>query len=182
MRLHSGSSVPPFRLPAIDGSEFDLRTTAGTRLFLAFFRFATCPFCNLRMHELVTRLPELGGACRVVAIFDSPVDHLREHAGRHEAPFPVLADPRHGTYRAYGVERSVGGTFRGMVTRLPTLLRGVLLRGYWPLPIRGDPFTMPAEFLIDRDGTIATAHYGQDEGDHLPFKVVRDFAIPGGTR
>ena len=84
MRLHSGSSVPPFRLPAIDGSEFDLRTTAGTRLFLAFFRFATCPFCNLRMHELVTRLPELGGACRVVAIFDSPVDHLREHAGRHE--------------------------------------------------------------------------------------------------
>jgi peroxiredoxin len=176
MRLRSGTTAPSFRLPAIDGTAFDVASLSGRPFLLSFFRFATCPFCNLRMHELVTRVPTLGGALEAVAVFDSPLDHLKKHAGRHRAPFPVLADPAGAAYRAYGVERSARGTLRGMVTRLPTLVRAMLVEGYLPIPIRGHPFTMPADFLVDRHGIIRTAYYGRDEGDHLPFRIVESFA------
>jgi peroxiredoxin len=176
MRIHAGTTAPTFRLPSIDGTDLDLADLSGRPFLLSFFRFATCPFCNLRMHELVTRHGELGGALDLVAVFDSPIGHLREHAGRHRAPFPVLADPGGGCYRAYGVERSAVGTLRGMFTRLPTILRGMLVEGYLPLPIRGHPFTMPADFLVDRHGIIRTAYYGRDEGDHLPFEAIIKFA------
>jgi peroxiredoxin len=176
MRIRTGTTAPTFRLSSIDGTELDLADLSGKPFLLSFFRFATCPFCNLRMHELVTRLRELDGALDIVAVFDSPIGHLREHAGRHRAPFPVLADPGGACYRAYGVERSLGGTVKGMFTRLPTLLRGLLVEGYLPLPIRGHPFTMPADFLIDRHGIVRTAYYGRDEGDHLPFDAIVAFA------
>jgi hypothetical protein len=37
--------------------------------------------------------------------------------------------------------------------------------------------TMPADFLINEQGIIETAFYGQDEGDHLPFGIVKDFSL-----
>lgn len=181
MRLRPGTTAPTLRLPAISGGNFDLASLSGRPFLLSFFRFATCPFCNLRMHELVTRLPDLNGALEMVAVFDSPLAHLQEHAGRHRPPFPVLADPDGACYRAYGVERSVGGTFKGMITRLPALMRGMFVNGYLPIPIRGNLFTMPADFLIDRHGIIRTAYYGKDEGDHLPFEAIKSFAAAEGS-
>jgi hypothetical protein len=35
---------------------------------------------------------------------------------------------------------------------------------------------MPAEFLVDREGAVAVAYYGTDEGDHLPFEEIVRFA------
>jgi peroxiredoxin Q/BCP len=37
--------------------------------------------------------------------------------------------------------------------------------------------TMPADFLVDRDGIIQVAHYGGDEGEHLPFDSVKEFSL-----
>ena len=93
MRRQPGDAAGHFRLAALDGSMFHLSSLAGKPYLLSFFRFASCPFCNLRMHELVKRFDELGGDFTVVAVFDSPLDNLREHAERHHTPFPVLADP-----------------------------------------------------------------------------------------
>ncbi|HFB65643.1 MAG TPA: redoxin domain-containing protein, partial [Aeromonadales bacterium] len=48
MRLKKGDSVTNIVLPAIDGTEFNLESLQGKRYMLSFFRFASCPFCNLR--------------------------------------------------------------------------------------------------------------------------------------
>jgi hypothetical protein len=32
------------------------------------------------------------------------------------------------------------------------------------------------DFLIDRNGIIQVAYYGNDEGDHLPFDKVKEFS------
>lgn len=142
---------------------------------LSFFRFAACPFCNLRVHELVERFDELGGNFGIVAVFDSPLDNLQQHAEDHHAPFPILADEGNDCYQAYGIEHSVAGVVKGMMMRMPTLIKG-MAKGYVPTTIKGSMTTMPADFLVDAEGVIHFAHYGRDEGDHLPFAQVKAFA------
>ncbi len=176
MRRVPGERVGNIRLPAMDGTAFELDSLKGRRFMLSFFRFASCPFCNLRMHELVQRHAELGGNFTVVAVFDSSRENLCRYAERHAAQFPVLADEKNIYSREYGIERSVMGVLRGMVTRLPALLRAVFVKRYLPTAIKGHLTTMPADFLVDEMGVIRTAYYGRDEGDHLPFDQVKAFA------
>jgi len=176
MRLTSGVKVKNIRLPAIDGSMFDTESVKGKPFMLSFFRFASCPFCNLRVNELVKRFDEFGNDFTIVAVFDSPLDNLKRHAEGHKAPFPILADESNKYYREYSIERSVWGMLKGMFFRMPTLLKG-MFKGYVPTTLKGSITTMPADFLIDRDGIIQVAYYGKDEGDHLPFDTVKDFSM-----
>lgn len=177
MQRKTGDRMTPFSLPAIDGSIFELDSLRGKRFLLSFLRFASCPFCNLRVHELVTRFKELGDDFTIVAVFDSPLDNLQRHADRHQAPFPILADEVRACYRTYGIEHSLIGVLKGMFGRMPTLLKGMFVNGYLPLVIKGSLTTMPADFLVDENGIIQTAYYGKDEGDHLSFNRVKAFAL-----
>ncbi|MBI1283343.1 MAG: redoxin domain-containing protein [Thiobacillus sp.] len=176
MKKRVGDKVSNIRLTALDGSVFDLSSLKGRPFMLSFFRFASCPFCNLRIHQLVSRFNELGGQFTVVAIFDSPLDNLREHAERHHSPFPVLADEQGIYYKQYGIERSVAGVLKGMFFRMPTMMYAMFGKGYVPIKIKGSMTTMPADFLVDEQGVIRHAYYGKDEGDHLPFDEVKQFA------
>ena len=92
MKRNIGDSVTSLSLPAIDGKQFDIEEIKGKRYLLAFFRFASCPFCNMRMHELVKRLDEFGENFTIVAIFDSSLENLQRHTEKHQAPFAILAD------------------------------------------------------------------------------------------
>ena len=175
MRLTTDTKLKHIRLPAIDGSIFDSESIKGKPIMLSFFRFASCPFCNLRMNELVRRFDEFGDDFTIIAIFDSPLDNLTRHAESHKAPFPILADESNKYYKEYGIEHSFIGMLKGIFFRMPTLLKG-MFKGYVPLIIKGSITTMPADFLIDRDGNIKTAHYGKDEGDHLSFDEITAFA------
>lgn len=176
MQRKPGDSVTPIRLPAIDGSMFDLDSLKGRPFMLSFFRFASCPFCNLRLHQLVTRFAQLPAGFTIVAVFDSPLDNLQRHADRHQAPFPIVADESGDYYRHYDIEHSVTGVLKGMVFRMPTLLYGMFAKGYLPIRIKGSMTTMPADFLVDQNGVIRAAYYGADEGDHLPFEQIQQFA------
>ncbi len=175
MRLTSGDRVRHIRLPAIDGLIFDTESLLGKPFMLSFLRFASCPFCNLRIRELVTRYDELGCDFSIVAVFDSPLDNLMRHVQRHRAPFSILADADNAYYRAYGIEHSIVGTLKGIFLRMPTMLNG-MLAGYLPTTLKGSLTTMPADFLIDREGVIQVTHYGTDDGDHLPFHTMKEFS------
>ena len=175
MKIQINDSIPSLELQAIDGSTFNINSAQGKPFMLSFFRFASCPFCNMRMHELVTRFDELGKEFTIIAVFDSPLDNLSKHAQGHQAPFPILADPDNIYYQSFGIEHSITGMFKGMIMRLPTLISG-MFKGYLPLIIKGSLTTMPADFLIDEKGIVQTAYYGQDEGDHLPFEQLKEFS------
>lgn len=170
-----GDRITSLSLPAIDGSEFDLGSLDNKRYMLSFFRFASCPFCNLRVHELVNRFDELGSNFTIIAVFDSSLENLQRHAEKHQAPFPILADENNTYYREYGIEHSLFGVLKGMLLRMPTLLKA-MLKGYLPLIIKGRMTTMPADLLVDENGIIQAAHYGRDEGDHLAFDTIKAFA------
>ena len=175
MRLTPDSILKNIQLPAIDGSLFDSESIKGKPVMLSFFRFASCPFCNLRVNELVRRFDEFGDDFTIIAIFDSPLDNLTRHTEKHKAPFPILADESNKYYKEYGIEHSFIGMLKGMIFRMPTLLKG-MFKGYVPLIFKGNLTTMPADFLIDREGNIKVAYYGKDEGDHLAFEQVKEFS------
>ena len=40
--------------------KISVSTKKGKKTLLTFYRFATCPFCNLRIHEIINRYEELG--------------------------------------------------------------------------------------------------------------------------
>lgn len=176
-RLQPGTPTPDFQLQGIDGHLFDSASLRGERSLISFYRFASCPFCNLRMHEVIRRLPELEGRLDVVAIFDSPLKSLRKHASGHHSPFPVLADPGRSIYQRFRIEHSMAGMLKGMILRMPTLLRAMFAHGYWPVHMDGSITSMPADFLVDENGITQTAHYGADEGDHLPWDTIAAFAL-----
>ncbi len=176
MKHEPGDRITPVSLPAIDGTLFNTDSLQGKAYMLSFFRFASCPFCNLRMHELVTKFDQLPSGFTIVAVFDSPLDNLQQHADRHHAPFPVLADENGGYYELYDIEHSLPGVLKGMIFRMPRLMYGMFGKGYVPLKIKGSMTTMPADFLVDEDGIIRKAYYGSDEGDHLPFDQIKEFA------
>ena len=176
MRRLSSEKVNNIVLPSIEGKMFETESLTGKPYMISFLRFASCPFCNLRINEFVRRFEEFGDDFTIVAIFDSPLDNLKRHTEGHKAPFSILADEENKYYREFGIEHSMYGLLKGMIMRMPTLLKG-MFKGYIPTSFKGSLTTMPADFLIDREGIIQVAFYGEDEGDHLPFDKVKDFSL-----
>ena len=176
MKKVKGDQISNIQLPDLDGSRFNLDSIKGKRYLLAFFRFPGCPFCNLRVHDLVRQYNSFGSNFTIVGIFDSTLKNLQRYATRHNAPFPILADEANIYYQEYGITRSLLGTIKGAVFRFPTVLYAMFAKGYMPTSFGGNIMTMPADFLVNEDGQIAVVHYGKDEGDHIPIELVRQFS------
>ena len=173
--MNVGQKIPQISLPAVDGSQFDTTSLLGKKYLLTFFRFATCPFCNMRMAELVQIKKELGDNFEIVAIFQSEMEHLKKHSNKHFAKFPILADPKKQYYEMFDVNNSLSGMFKGMIMRMPTAITG-MFRGYIPLEISRRLLIMPLSLLVDEQGIIQSVYQGKDEGDHLPLDRVVTFA------
>ncbi len=171
-----GDLIGELKLPSIDNGEFDIDTIAGKRYLLSFYRFASCPFCNMRIDQLVTKYDELPDNFEVVAIFDSALDNLQRHTTDHHAPFPILADEANTYYEKFGVQHSLLGMLKGMTLRMPTLLHAMFGKGYVPWIVKGSMTTMPLDILVDEHGTVQSVYYGKDEGDHMSFSQIKEFA------
>lgn len=114
----------------------------------------------------------------IVAVFTSTPEEVQRFVARKPRPFTVVADPTSSAHTAYGIERSLWRKrkLKAMVTRVPTLLKGLRMVGLAGLNTSN---LMPADFLIDERGRIAEAHYGSDAGDRIPFEQVELFLAHG---
>ena len=176
MVLKIGEKLENITLPNIDGISFELESLKDKKVLISFHRFATCPFCNLHIHQLVKNFNSFSDDFAIVTVFDSPLSHLQKHAESHHAPFAILADERNVYYQRFNVERSVLKTIKGFTKRFPTVLYAMFIKGYWPFPIKGNIFSMPLEILIDGNGLIQHIHKGKDEGDHLSLEEIKNFS------
>ncbi len=107
MRIKTGNPAIDITLPSIDGKIFTSRELRGKPYLLSFYRFASCPFCNLRVNERVNRFNELADDFTIVAVFDSPLNNLTLHTEGHHAQFPILADEKGEFYDKYAIEHSM---------------------------------------------------------------------------
>lgn len=172
-RLKPGDPAPDFDTCDLHGKNVQLDGYRERWLLLSFYRYASCPLCNLRVHELARKQP---GWCAqgmdMLAVFQSPADRMLEYVGKQQPPFPLIPDPEQRLYALYGVGHSWTGFFRAWGMRLPEIGRSVIGRGFLPGSVEGGLHRIPADFLIAPGGTIIEAHYGKDIGDHLPVERI----------
>ncbi len=171
MKLLEGQPAKDFATEDILGNPIALRDYRGNRLMLSFFRYASCPLCNLRIHHLIEQYPALNAkGLRIIAVFQSPPESIRHYAGRQDPPFSIIADPERILFRQYGVESSWVGFIKGSL-RLPSLAAAAA-RGFLPGKMEGQKAMIPADFLIGPDLKVQIAYYGGDIGDHLPIQRI----------
>jgi len=181
MRLEAGAGAPAFTAETVRGDTISLESFVGRFVLLMFFRYASCPMCNLRLHDFARNHADLRRrGLDVVAFFHSPARSIRAHAGRKEYPFHLVADPRMNVYRAWGVETSWPRFLSSMV-RPGFYVDWVraMRHGYWG-GMAVQMASMPADFLIGPDQRILRAHYGRDIGDHLPVREIESLLRPAG--
>ena len=175
MRLKKGDNLKNLNLPSVSGKSFKLSNIRGRKSLISFYRFAQCPFCNLRIHELIERHDEFRGDLKIVAIFDSPLDHLIKSMERHEAPFEILADEDFSYFRAIDVEKSLIKFLIGSVLNFHRLVKASL-KGFIPLSFKGSMLTVPVDILINEKGVVERVYYGKTTADHMNFDDILGFA------
>lgn len=171
--LSVGKAAPQFIHSDLDGQSVFLDQFTGKKILLSFFRGAACPFCSLRVRELILNHEALViQNIQVLAVFHSSKEEILEYSGKQNAPFPILPDPEFKLYKSYGIQSSILGKFKTM-GNLPKVW-SALNSGFFNLKSIGDPNTLPADFLIGEDQKIKLAYYGQDFGDHVPLNLLLD--------
>lgn len=175
MRLNPGERAPDFAAKDIDGNEVRLEDYAGRRVWLSFFRYAACPLCSFRIHELLAKWEDRFAQhdFALLTVWQSVPDKLEEVRDRYHPPFTLVSDPDMELFRLYRVEAKLSGVFGKEVLRGVRGARsiGVSIVRKW----EGPATRIPADFLIDAQGTITTAFYGNNVAHQIPFEDVLEF-------
>jgi peroxiredoxin len=178
-QLSTGDNAPALILPAIDGSTFDMSNLKGKKVILTFFRFSTCPLCNMRIRKIKQRWSEFSSDAVMVGVFDAGIDELSKRMKKHDVPFTIVADESYAAFEANGVSKSFGKFMWGAAKSPFTLLQATL-RGYVPLTMSiAKLSTIPVDVLIDEHGRVVEAHYCKDTADHMPLDKM--IAFSNGT-
>lgn len=175
MKLKANQMAVPFTVHDISGTPISLADYQGKKLLLSFYRYAACPFCNLRVHHLIEHYDNLQArGLNVLAFFQSPQAKILQYVtAKHDVPFPIVADPDHEVYKMYGLGASWWGYIRGAMKM--GLLREASGIGLMENDPDGIKNLLPADFLIEPDQTIHTAFYGNDISEHIPFEQIDAF-------
>lgn len=171
-KLKVGDLAPNFKAKLWNGETFELSHLKGKKVWLAFFRHAGCPLCNLRVHEMIVKYDQLKEGLNIVAVFQSPASSIAEYAGKQNPPFPLIADPNEELYKLYKVTSSRFGLIHpgNLLALIRAFKKGFILGRR-----EGTATRVPADFLIEENGTISTAFYGEKVSDHIPFDNVMSF-------
>lgn len=170
MRIEVGQMAPDVQVEDVFGRPVSLQALRGRPVLLSFYRYASCPICNLRVRDLRQAAPGLEAqGLALVGVFQSDAATIGRYVGRQQAPFPLVADPGLVLYRRYGVERGWAA-----MLRWPTMAAALraFAAGYLPGRVDGPFDRTPADFLIDRDGRVVIAHYGRHLSDHVAIDAL----------
>ncbi|MCG8027798.1 MAG: AhpC/TSA family protein [Candidatus Thiodiazotropha taylori] len=172
-RLKPGGRAPAFRTHDWQGNPIEPFGSHPGMTLLSFYRYASCPLCNLRIRGLITNHQQfLESGIRILAVFQSPLERIAHYVGTQSPPFPLIPDPDLKLYRLYGVESSWRGFARAWTLGIPQVYRAVVANGFLPGSMENEIHRLPADFLIDRNGRLIDVYYGRDIGDHIPLKQL----------
>jgi len=172
-RLVYGNVAPQFQVTSFQGEAIHLESYKGRYVLLSFYRYASCPFCNLRIHESIQKNDHFRSlGLEMIAVFQSPDDKLAEYVGKQPLNYPIIGDPDLQLYKLYRVETSWMGLFKAFLLKPHYVFKSIFLRGFFPGSIENEIQRLPADFLIDPQGKIEIAYYGKDIGDHIAYEAI----------
>ena len=179
-KLELNTRAPRFSLVDVFGRTIDLEAYRGKKMLIAFFRHAGCPFCNLRVHNLMKvheDFKEQG--LEMIFFFESKQDIILRSSFHQEiSPIPLISDPQKVWYDRYGLESSplksaIGHLTSFVGTAIRAKLNGLPMH---PMADGESIATIPAEFLLDESLIIRELHYSQHLSDRMKMDLLHDFA------
>lgn len=174
--VQAGEEAPAFRLRDGNGRMFSSRDAVlRGPVVLAFYRGRWCPYCTVDLRAIESASHDIRrlGASLVVVSQQTPENSL-ETQKFNGLSFGSLVDPGGKVAHAFGLRWKV-----------PDDLRAVELNSGLDLAVfNGDPswtLTMPARYVVARDGTIEYADISPDytqRGDPSElFPVLAHLAV-----
>ena len=167
-------TIPNEKLTTWKGETLELGDFKDQKVWLAFFRYAACPLCNLRVHEIIKRHKELKKkGVQVLAVFQSDGDSIAKYVGKQKPPFPLIADPKEKLYKRFRLKK---GLFAFLHPGNNLLLMKAMLKGFRDMHPEGTVTRVPGDFLIAPGLKLDTEYHGKKIGDHIPWSAVERFA------
>jgi peroxiredoxin len=175
--VRSPKRIESLELVSVTDERVKLPPSEGL-VHLQFRRFAGCPICNLHLQSIVKRRDEIEAAgIQEVVFFHSPAEELAKYTA--DLPFATVADPDKRYYRQFGVEssprsllhpRAWGAAAKGSVMTLLGRFRAPAVHQ------DGGHLGLPADFLIDTNGTVIAAKRGTHAYDQWSVDELLSYA------
>lgn len=173
-KLRVGDHAPSFEAVDVTGKSIKLENYKGQKVFLAFFRYASCPVCNYRIHELNDNYDSINTlGFKIIAIYESSNVTLQTYLSDNPLPFVVIGDPTLELYKKYRVEKSFWKMVTSAFKEQPkeAMKKGNSLFSN-KLSRDGNLTRLPADFIIDENGIVKAVHYGTNIADHMPLTEI----------
>ena len=175
-KLKKGDEAPHFSVVDINGEKVEINNNNGKIILLSFFRYSGCPWCNLAIYRLSQMAPDLETqGVKVVCFVQSTRENIEKNViNRHDLkpPFALVPDPYKIIYGLYGVEESALKYFTSL-RKVPEWIYSSYKLHYKQPEVDGSVTLVPAQFLIDSDGTIIKVHYGTDYADDMTYSEIK---------
>ncbi len=175
-KLKNGDEAPNFSVVDINGEKVEINKDNGKKIFLSFFRYSGCPWCNLAIYRLTEMAPDLEAqGVKVVCFVQSTQENIEKNIiNRHDVkpPFTIVSDPNKIIYDLYGVEESALKYFTSL-RKAPEWIYSSFKLNFKQPEVDGSVTLVPAQFLIDSDGTIIKVHYGTDYADDMTYSEIQ---------
>lgn len=166
--LRRGQVSPLFALPSATGAIVTLgeRLTHGP-VIVTFYRGGWCPYCNIALHALQSRLQEiksLGGS--LIAISPEVPDQSLSTTEKLALEFDVLSDADNSVARLFGLVYRISDAARERLQAFGRDLASHNGTDSWELPIT-------ATYVINQKGLIVFHHVEADYRERLdPATIV----------
>jgi len=155
--LTVGDIAPDFTLPNVTGEPVSLyEVLKHGPAVVSFYRGGWCPFCNLELHALQLRLPEIRAlGATLIGISPETPDMAMGAIDEHQLEFEVLSDLGNRTARQYGLLFTVYEEMRPLYLKWGLDVPASNGDDSWELPV-------PATYVIDSNAVIRAAHTDKD--------------------
>jgi thioredoxin-dependent peroxiredoxin len=177
MKIEETSTAIDFVTTDIYGKQLKLSDFRGKKIYLGFFRNVSCPFCNLRVHQLTKLTGDFEKkGLKMIFFFESSNEILlRSSFHQGVSPIPLVGDPHRKIYAQYGVEASMLKMVSTFFTKgaMNDMRAGKALN--LPEDKKATQSLIPADFLIDEKFIIRRAHYGKNLNDHIAIEEIKAF-------
>jgi peroxiredoxin len=173
-KLNIGDKAPYFETIDTNGDTIKLSNYKGQKVLIAFFRYAGCPVCNFRVHDLIENYDSIRSkGYQIVAVYESDNVTLKEYLFETPVPFTVIGNPKLNLYKEYRVEKSFWKMLGSAFKKQP---KEAMKKGNKLFSKKhkrdGNLTRLPADFIVDENGILKAVYYGTNIGDHLPITEI----------
>lgn len=158
------------------GKPISLSDFHGKKIWLAFYRYASCPLCNLHINNIMKNYGKIENAGLIfLPVFQSSSQEVRKYAGQQakNLPFQIICDPEEKLYELY----NVGKSYLGFLSLNVVLkIMKAMIKGHLPGKMEGEISRLPSEFIIDENFDIIYRYDGKNIGDHPSLELILEKA------